>query len=289
MKGILWILMMGALACGMTAQVAESGAQVDASGKKRIRLWPIDQVGGEANRLKQDSEDRGGGKITYRNIKDPNLTVYQVESDRPTPAVIYCPGGAYKQVSVLQSYIEWLNGMGITVFALNYTVPNDREAAFKDGQRAIRLVRHQASKWNIDPKQIGLIGNSAGGHLVSRLSQNYTTSAYPALDEADQESSQPQFVIVVSGAYYATESPGTELAEEFHHKHPVAPTLLVYAKDDHNHYPGGLAYARSLKAADVSVRMMSYDHGGHGMKGVNWFPKCRKWLKEVGLEVPEDK
>lgn len=289
MRRIRWILTLGALSCGMPVHAAEESTQVAAAEKTVVRLWPIHRVGGELSRLKQDSEDRGGGKMTYRNIKDPNLTVYKVESDHPTPAVLYCPGGAYKQVSVLQSYIESLNGMGITVFALNYTVPNDREAAFKDVQRAMRLVRHDASKWNIDPKQLGVIGTSAGGHLVSRLSQNYTTSAYAALDEADQESCKPQFVIVVSGAYYATKGAGSELAEEFHNKTAVAPTFLVYAKDDHRYYSGGVAYEKALKAAGLSVRMLSYDHGGHGMKGVDWFPECRKWLKEIGIQIDEKK
>jgi len=256
-----------------------------AGGAPVIRLWTVDQIGGEQNRLKEESEDRGGGKVTYRNIKDPTMIVHQVEGAKPTPAVVYCPGGSYKQVSVRQDYIEWLNRIGLTVFTLKYTVPDDREAAFKDVQRALRMVRHQADQWNIDPGQVGVVGSSAGGHLVARLSKHHGAAAYPAFDPADERSCEPNFVIVTSGAYFATERGGSDLAEEFRVQGQTAPTLLIYAKDDKSFIDGGLAYEKALKASGSSVRLLLFEEGGHGLRGVNWHPECREWLDELGIDL----
>lgn len=253
-----------------------------------IRLWPIEQVGGVLNRLKEEVTNEG--KTRYRNIKDPNLTVYPVHRPEPTPAVIYCPGGAYKHLTPRPEIIQWLNDSGVTVFMLKYTVSEDREAAFRDVQRAMRVVRHDAERWNIDPGQLGLLGSSAGGHLVARLSQNYETPAYRAFDEADKESCEPAFVVLASAAYFFKgkgEERELALAEEFPMKARVAPTFLVYAKDDRSHCAGGVAYEKALKAAGGSTRIVVSDTGGHGLNNVNWYPECRQWLKEVGIDTSE--
>ncbi|MFC5051853.1 sialate O-acetylesterase [Rubritalea spongiae] len=256
-----------------------------ASNHPVIRLWPIEQIGGQTNYLKEESEDRGEGKTTFRNIKDPHLVVSQVSSDTPTPAVIYSPGGSYKQVSPVQGYIDWLNSLGFTVFTLKYTVPNDREAAYRDIQRAIRLVRHNAKKWNIDPKQLGLVGTSAGGHLSARLSQNYTESAYAPIDQADSQSCEPQFVLLRSAAYLAKKNKGSTIAEEFHFNNKVPPTLLLYSKDDHNFVKGGIAYAEALEEASFPVKLLLYEKGGHSMQGVNWHSDAQSWIDTLGLDL----
>lgn len=267
--------------------IEAGGASVEAH--PVVRLWTIEQIGGEQNRLKEEPEIRGEGKTTYRNIKDPNLTVSQVESSKPTPAVVYCPGGAYKQVSVLQDYIDWLNGMGITVFTLKYTVPNDRDAAFRDVQRAMRLVRYQAEKWNVDPDQLGVVGSSAGGHLVLRLSQNYTSAAYPAFDDADKLDCQPAFVVTASAAYLFKSKSDPTLVDEFPMKGKIAPTFMVCAMDDKSHGAGSVVYEKALRAAGGTTKIIISETGGHGLKEVEWHPECRAWLKGLGVGITGDK
>ncbi|MDQ8183305.1 alpha/beta hydrolase [Pelagicoccus sp. SDUM812005] len=250
-----------------------------------IRLWPISLIGGEQNRLNEEVTNRG--KIRYHNIKDPNLTVFPVQSTEPTPAVLYCPGGGYVHLTPRSPIIKWLNDQGITVFMLKYTVPDDREAAFRDVQRAMRVVRRDAAKWNVDSSQFGVLGSSAGGHLVARLSQNYLAPAYDAIDDADQLSCEPAFVIIASGAYFATENGGTDLTEEFPMRSKVAPTFLVYAEDDENFVKGGIAYEKALRAAGGSARILLSESGGHGLNGVDWYPECGEWLKNLGLNLKQ--
>ena len=182
-----------------------------------IRLWPIEMVGGEKNRLKEAYRNRKGQKKLC-GILDPNMTVYQAKSDKPTPAIIFNPGGGYMFLGIpsVAHLKEW-NDLGITVFLLKYTIPNNPDAAFKDIQRAMRLVRHQANKWNVDPNNIGVYGISAGGHLSARLTQNYNQKVYDPIDDADKESCEPNFAILRCAAYFQGRKMNKDFDTEIFH------------------------------------------------------------------------
>ena len=243
-----------------------------------IRLWPIERVGGEPNRLKEVYRDSHGRKQLC-GVLDPNLTVFKAASDNPTPAVVYCPGGAYKILDPQPPLIQWLNAQGITVFMLKYTIPDKPDAAFEDIQRAMRLVRHQAKQWNIDPDNIGVVGNSAGGHLAAWLTQNYDQKVYESIDAADQVSCEPNFAVLQCAAYFQGRKMDKEFdAERFHMKTTVAPTFLTYAKDD-KFSKGGVEYAKRLKAAGGAIELKLFETGGHGMRGCDWFTPAAQWLK----------
>ena len=261
-------------------EASETKPIVSASDAPIIRLWPIERVGGEANRLKEQYRDRRGRKQLC-GVLDPNLSVYQVKSDKPTPAVVYCPGGAYMVLGLpSEKDIKNWHDLGITVFVLKYSIPDKMDAAFKDVQRAMRLVRHQASKWNIDPNKIGLFGNSAGGHLSARLTQNYDQKVYQPIDEADKESCEPNYAILQCAAYFQGRKMDKDFdAEIFHMKNKVAPTFLTYSKDD-KFCAGGVAYEKALKAAGGSIQLKLFEKGGHGMGGCDWFSVAAQWLKE---------
>ena len=105
-------------------EASETKPIVSASDAPIIRLWPIERVGGEANRLKEEYRDRRGRKQLC-GVLDPNLSVYQVKSDKPTPAVVYCPGGAYMVLGLpSEKDIKNWHDLGITVFVLKYTIPD---------------------------------------------------------------------------------------------------------------------------------------------------------------------
>lgn len=264
-------------------QKAAKKELVDISaGQPVIRLWPIEQVGGEGNRLKHDTSK--DGKVRYKNVEDPHLVVFPVQSSKPAPVVVYCPGGGYKWLTLKPEIIKWLNDCGFTVFMLKYTVPDDREAALRDVQRAMRLVRQDAVKWNIDPDQLGVLGTSAGGHLVLRLSQHYNTPAYPALDAADKLSCEPAFVITGSAAYL-WDKKTQKIADEFPMTGKIAPTFMVCALDDKQFGEGSVVYEKALKAAGGTTEIMISETGRHGLRNVNWFPVCEQWLQAQGIEI----
>ncbi len=272
-----------ALQAKQVAQAIEAGLTQSASSASIIRLWPIERVGGEPNRLKEEFRTNPRGIKQLCGIKDPYLTVFKANSRQPTPAVVYCPGGAYKILDPQRPLVEWLNAQGITVFMLKYTIPDQPDAAFEDIQRAMRLVRHQAKQWNVDPDNIGVIGNSAGGHLAARLTQNYDQKVYEPIDAADQVSCEPDFAVLQCAAYFQGRKMDKEFdAALFHMKAKVAPTFLTYSKDD-KFCKGGEEYAKRLTDAGGSIELKLFEKAGHGMGGCDWFSAAAEWLKEQGV------
>eukprot|EP00928_Gymnodinium_smaydae_P075011 TRINITY_DN58023_c0_g1_i1.p1 TRINITY_DN58023_c0_g1~~TRINITY_DN58023_c0_g1_i1.p1 ORF type:complete len:305 (+),score=43.14 TRINITY_DN58023_c0_g1_i1:166-1080(+) len=151
--------------------------------------------------------DAGKAKC-YRNVSVPTLTMYHVAGS--TSAIIVAPGGGYTALSWDNegtSVAEWLNSIGITAFLLKYRVPerpwlNDGQpggvggAQFMDAQRAIRLVRSKASSLGFNASKIGFMGFSAGGHLAAHVSNSFSDLAYPRIDDADDVSARPDFVVM---------------------------------------------------------------------------------------------
>ena len=259
--------------------VSPDEAGMKAKSQPIIRLWPIEMVGGEQNRLKDVFRDRRGTPQLC-GVLDPNMTVYKADSNEPTPAIIYCPGGAYKILAIPSAAeIKQWNDLGITLFILKYTIPSNPDAAFKDIQRAMRMVRHQAKKWNVDPNMIGVLGNSAGGHLSARLTQNYTEKVYDALDDADKESCEPNFAVLQCAAYFQGIKMDKDFdAQLFPMKNKVAPTFLTYAKDD-KFSIGGVEYEKRLTEAGGTIHLKLFEKGGHGMRDCDWFSEAAKWLR----------
>ena len=129
-----------------------------------------------------------------------------------------------------------------------------------------------------------MIGSSAGGHLVLRLSQHYDQPAYPNIDDADQQSCEPNFVITASAAYLCAKGTQT-IAEEFPMSGKIAPTFMVCALDDKSHGGGSVVYEKALDAAGGTTGIMVSETGGHGLKDVNWFSTCEEWLVAQGIKI----
>ena len=116
------------------------------------------------------------------NVTAPTITVYRA----PQPngmAVIMCPGGGYSRLAMDHEghdMAPWFCGQGITYIVLKYRMPNGHcEVPLSDAERAIRIVREHAGEWNINPRKIGIMGASAGGHLASTLATHYSAETRP--------------------------------------------------------------------------------------------------------------
>src|SRR5882724_5285815 len=180
---------------------------------KEIQIWPGAAPGekgdiGEEHDITKPSDELIAGKRVIRlgNVSNPTIAVYRPPSDKNTGvAVLICPGGGYHILAMDLEGTEvcdWLNSIGITGVLLKYRVPKrqgEEGHAFplQDGQRALGLVRQHAKEWGIDPRRVGVLGFSAGGHLAAALSNNYDRRVYPAGDEADEKSCRPDFAILL--------------------------------------------------------------------------------------------
>jgi acetyl esterase/lipase len=255
----------------------------------------------------------GGRPWTYiSNVSLPTMTVYSPIGKNTGVAVIVFPGGGYKILAIDLEGTEicdWLTSKGITCVLLKYRVPGlalysksapfprsgpypQSPIALEDAQRTVGLVRLNAAKWNIDPHKIGVLGFSAGGHLVAAISTHFDMRLYPAIDEADKESCRPDFGVALYPGHML-ENESNDFA--FNPAVPVSSqtpqTFLLQAEDDPiDPVQNSLVYFIALKKAGVPVEMHLYAHGGHafGLRPTEfpitrWPQLVEMWLRTSGM------
>jgi acetyl esterase/lipase len=195
-----------------------------AHGSEPIEIWPDRPPGAKPNaKQTNDLKTNNGTVRRVRRVGRPELTVHQPPADkRSGAAVVVCPGGGYYMLAFEKEgtrVAEWLNSLGVTAFVLKYRVPRAKRIAhwkppLMDAQRALRYVRHNASKWQVDRDRLGMLGFSAGGHLVATTSTHFDKPAYQAIDEIDKASPRPNFSILIYPAYMTVNNKGQKLAPE---------------------------------------------------------------------------
>jgi acetyl esterase/lipase len=255
-----------------------------------IKLWPKDAASQDNEGMGTPKPDRGDGHIRLSDITKPSMRYFPAPATKkPGPAVILCPGGGYVSLvtTKMTPIAEWLNGHGISAFVLIYRAPKKRREAFQDVQRAVRIVRSRAPEWNVDPRRIGVMGSSAGGHLAARVSTGFDIKTYQEVDELDAVSCKPDFTVLLYPAYM---NKGEALSKDFTVSNEISPTLIVSAKDDRGFFPGSPIYAQALKNAGASIRVHFFEKGGHGF-GLRpkqaplstWPDLFLQWLKDIGV------
>ncbi|NLE37367.1 MAG: alpha/beta hydrolase [Pirellulaceae bacterium] len=232
-----------------------------------VELWP-DGPPGVATALPENERPSSEDTRRITDVGRPTMTVYRAsESPKASPAVLVCPGGGYRILAYDKEgteIAEWLNSIGITAAVLKYRVPDNRDGALQDAQRAMGLLRHRADAWNLDPNRIGVIGFSAGGHLSARLSTAYRGRTYPKVDDADAESCRPDFALLVYPAYLNKKDRPHKLTDEIVVTGETPPALLVQTQDDRRYVDSSIAYYLALKKAGVPAELHLYASGGHG-------------------------
>lgn len=273
--------------------------RVWAAQPETIKLWPAGvpnaRPGMAAEGTTVTAAGQNGASEAVTNVSDPALMVYLPPADKATgAAMIICPGGGYKCLVMTKEGAEiaqWLNGFGVAGLVLKYRVPDNREGACQDVQRAIRLVRSHSVAWGIDPKRVGVMGFSAGGNLAAWASNNFQKPIYKAVDEADRQPMRPDFAILVYPGWLVF--PGeTKLSPDMPVTARTTPTFIVQAYDDHYGIEGNIYYFAELKKASVPrCEMHMYSAGGHGFAlrpvktnaSVEGWPElCRKWMSDIG-------
>lgn len=247
-------------------------------------------------------------------VSIPTLTCYPITAAKPVPAVIVCPGGGYAGLSIVKEghdIARELNKLGIAAFVLKYRMPADRTMRDKttgplqDAQQAIMLVRQNASKWNVDINQVGIMGFSAGGHLASTAATHFnniviqnkeisvrpdfTILLYPVIsfqDSLTHMGSRNNLIgknpVPATRDYYSNELQVTK---------NTPPTFIVHAADDKTvKVKNALVFYESLLSNNIKAQLLIYPAGGHGF-GLNnattsdkWMNHCNTWLKNYILK-----
>jgi acetyl esterase/lipase len=239
--------------------------------------------------------------LFVNRVSQPTMTVYSPVKTNTGVAIVVFPGGGYNELAIDLEGTEicdWLTSRGITAVLLKYRVPTrspegygESLPALEDAQRTLSLVRFHATEWQVDPHKIGVIGFSAGGHLVTAMSTHYDKRSYPAVDAADRESCRPDFAIACYPGHLWQDDEGFKLNPNVPVTTNTPPTFLVQAEDDHvDGVEQSLVYYIGLKNAGVPVEMHLYAQGGHGFglrpskfPITGWPQLAETWLRTIGM------
>lgn len=269
---------------------AQLGAATPAKPQEweEIPLWPGKPPGKGKVTGPEKLGGEGAGFGALSNISVPRLRVYRPAKANGA-AVVVCGGGGYFRIQLWKESTpisRWLQERGFTVFELLYRLPNDGWEAsgpFIDAQRAMRIVRTKAAEFGVDPKQIGIMGFSAGGHLAGFTALQPQRPLYAGSDSYEKASARPDFsvllfpVVSLRKPFDTTrtrreiigETPGAEAENAWSLDTYVSadapPTIIFASADDKTTPPGhGILLFEKLNAVGASAELHLFRDGGHG-------------------------
>ena len=281
------------------------------SAQQIISLYTAAIPNSKPNTMKQITVEHNGQFYEYRSIFHPTLTIYLPDSKIASgTAVIICPGGGYgvesyklEGTNIAEAFIQ----KGIAAFILKYRLPSDSIMIDKsigplqDAQQAIKTVRMHATEWKLDSAKIGIMGFSAGGHLVSTAGTHFDKSYIP---NDEKISLRPSFMILVY--------PVISMKDELTHigsrsnllgKSPEAGKILFFSNELHVHpntpqtwithtgddkvvtVENSIRFYQELNRNGVAAEMHLYPKGNHGfvlnMPTLEWMEPLFKWIKKI--------
>ena len=278
-----------------------------------ISLWETTIPGSIINDNYKEVEIFKEGILNSTSkVSNPTLSVFLPSKEYSNGiAVVICPGGGYSHLAINKEgykVAKWFNTLGITAFVLKYRLPSDvimqdkTIGPLQDAQEAIRFVRRNTKKYNINSDKIGIIGFSAGGHLASTLSTHYNDKVYVS----DETSARPNFSILIypvismeevithNGSKnnllgeYASKEITLKFSNEKQVNSETPKTFLVHATDDGSvPVENSINYYLALKNCNVKVEMHLFETGGHGFglgksgTSKNWTFNLENWLKLI--------
>jgi acetyl esterase/lipase len=255
--------------------------------------------------------------VRISNVQKPDIAIFLPSKKNATgEAVVICPGGGYRILAYDwegSDIARWLNSKGVAAFVLKYRLPHSEsnivphKSPLMDAQRAMRLVRSKAEKWNVDPGKIGIMGFSAGGHLASTLSTHFDAGNPDSDDPVEQQSCRPDFSVLVypvisfTGDFRhngsrealigkdADESLVINYSNELQVTVDSPPAILIHSGDDMAvPVKNSMVYYEALQANNIPAEMHIYPYGGHGYSlavGMGhldtWPDRVIQWIRYI--------
>jgi acetyl esterase/lipase len=249
--------------------------------------------------------------VRLRNVSRPDLRVFR-PAHANGQALLVVPGGAYWFVSVANEGVEVaarMTALGITVFVLTYRLPGEgwqhrSDVPLQDAQRAMRVIRSEASRFGVDENRVSVLGFSAGGHLAATLATQHAETTYAGVDAADRLSARPFSAGLVypvvtmlrpwthelSRNLLLGETPTDREVErrsaERHVDAATPPVFVVHAMDDEAvPVENSLRMLTAMREAHRPVEAHLLQEGGHafgvgypGTPSAEWIDLFSAWL-----------
>jgi len=289
---------------------------INATGQEFIPLWP---EGKKPNSNGKKVMDSLYNERIWK-VGTPGMYAFVVpQSENKGTAVLICPGGGYERLSHLYSgfnFARWYNSLGVSAFVLIYRLPHQLDlqrrqlAPLQDAQRAMKVIRANAGKWNIKTDKVGVMGISAGGHVASTLGTNVQNVSI-ITDAMDMVAYRPDFMVllspVISMGQFA--HPGSkrnfigpdstkEMIEKYSNELQVSnytpPAFIVHALNDSTvKVQNSLLFYNALIDKKVTASIHIFPQGGHGIRlddnpgsSDMWMDLLERWLKEMNFIIP---
>lgn len=264
-------------------------------------------------------EGEAPGALGQADQDVPTLTPYLPASDKASgTAIVVCPGGGYGGLAPHEGegYAKWLADNGVAAFVLKYRLGSKgyrHPVMLGDASRAIRFVRAKAADWKLDPKRVGIMGSSAGGHLASTAVTHFDAGQAAATDVIDRQSSRPDFGILCyavitmqdgvthggSKRNLLGDKPDPDLVELLSNERRVTqetPPCFVWSTGEDKAVPvmNSLQFVLALEKSGIAYDFHVYQKGQHGIglsEGKNgvtandihpWGKDLLFWLKQNG-------
>ncbi len=281
-----------------------------------IPLWP---EGKKPNFKGKRLTDSLSNERIWR-VGTPGLYAFVVpKSENKGTAVLICPGGGYERLSYLYNgfnLAKWYNSIGVSAFVLIYRLPHQADlqqrqlAPLQDAQRGMRIIRANATAWNIKPDKVGVMGTSAGGHVASTLGTHFDDVS-AIRDSLDAFSYRPDFMVLLSpvismGSYAhpgskryfiagdSTKAMVEKYSNELQVSKSTPSTFIVHALNDSTvKVQNSLLFYQALLEKKINASIHIFPQGGHGIRVDDnpgstdlWMNLLEAWLKEMGFVVP---
>lgn len=258
-----------------------------------VLLWPNGAPGSEGKTAEESVRiAQPGGDHVISSVHKPSITVYLPAKESSTgAAVVILPGGGHNSLWVDHegyNVAKWLSDHGVAGVVLKYRLAREKDSTYKvereslqDTQRGIRLVRHRAAEWGIDPERVGVMGFSAGGELAALASVRYEPME-GATDPIDRENAKPSFQALIYPA----------IPRDMTLTKDIPPAFLACGENDRQNISQGLPELYiALKKAGASAELHVYTGVGHGFglrEGRSgpvmlWPVRFREWMDARGL------
>lgn len=294
-----------------------TGVIARADSQEFIPLWP------DGNKPNANGKKVTDSLFNERiwQVATPGIYAFVVpKSENKGTAVLICPGGGYERLSHLYNgfnLAKWYNSIGVNAFVLIYRLPHQQDlqqrqlAPLQDAQRAMRLIRANASKWNIKTDKIGVMGVSAGGHVASTLGTHFEDVS-SVNDPLDTISYRANFMILLSPVismgkyghpgskkYFIGPDSTKQMIEKYSNELQVSsatpPTFIVHALNDSSvKVQNSLFFYNALIGKNVNASIHIFPQGGHGIRLDDnpgstdlWMNLLELWMKEMRFVIPK--